>query len=59
VKIKSKANPYLPEFEKYFSRRQKWREDLAKKCKQNTTFVIKETKTNSRVTCDRVSLKSA
>ena len=59
VKIKSNANPYLREFEKYFSRRQKWREDLAKKCKQNTTFVIKETKTNSRVTRDRVSLKSA
>ena len=39
VKVKSKANPYLPEFDKYFYQRTKWREDLAKKCKQNTTFV--------------------
>jgi RNA-directed DNA polymerase len=38
VKVKSKANPYLPEFDKYFYQRTKWREDLAKKCRQKTTF---------------------
>ena len=39
VKVKSKANPHLAEFDKYFYQRTKWREDIAKKCKQNTTFV--------------------
>ena len=39
VKVKSKANPYLPEFDKYFFQRTKWREDIAKNCRQNTTFV--------------------
>ena len=39
VKVKSKANPYLPEFDKYFYQRTKWREDIAKNCRQNTTFV--------------------
>ncbi|GAF05891.1 hypothetical protein [Saccharicrinis fermentans] len=39
VKVKSKANPYLSEYDKYFYQRTKWREDLAKKCKQKTTFV--------------------
>jgi hypothetical protein len=38
VKVKSKANPFLPEFDKYFYHRTKWREDIAKNCKQNTTF---------------------
>ena len=59
VKIKSNANPYLPEFDKYFFQRQKWREDLAKECKQITTFVEKEIKFNSRVSLRRESLKSA
>jgi RNA-directed DNA polymerase len=59
VKIKGNANPYMPEYDKYFSRRQKWRENLARECKQLTTFVKKETKTDSRVTRDRVCLKSA
>ena len=49
----------MPEYDKYFLQRQKWREDLAKKCKQITTFVKNETNNNSRVTRDRVSLKSA
>ena len=39
VKVKSKANPYLAEFDKYFYQRTKWREDIAKNCKQITTFV--------------------
>jgi len=39
VKVKSKANPYLPEFDKYFYQRTKWREDRAQNCKQKTTFV--------------------
>ena len=59
VKIKSNANPYLPEFDKYFFQRLKWREDLAKECKQITTFDVKETKINSRVSLRRESLKSA
>jgi len=59
IKIKNKANPYLPEYDKYFSQRQKWREDVAKKCRQITTFVNNETINNSRVTCDKVSLRSA
>ena len=59
IKIKSKANPYLAEYDKYFSQRQKWREDLAQGCRQMTTFVKKETNNNSRVTRERVSLRSA
>ena len=59
IKIKSNANPYLPEFDKYFFQRQKWREDLAKECKQITTFVEKEINFNSRVSLRRESLKSA
>jgi RNA-directed DNA polymerase len=59
VKIKSKANPFMPEFDKYLFQRQKWREDLAKVCKQITTFVQIETKNNSRVSLHRESLKSA
>jgi len=42
VKTKSKANPYLPEFDKYFYQRTKCREDIAMKCKQITTFVANE-----------------
>ncbi|MEA1981394.1 MAG: group II intron maturase-specific domain-containing protein [candidate division Zixibacteria bacterium] len=59
VKIKSKANPYLPEFDKYFIQRRKWREDLAKESKQITTFIEMETNINSRVALRQVSLKSA
>ena len=50
VKIKRNANPYMPEFDEYFSRRQKWREHLARECKQITTFVNNDTEINSRVT---------
>ena len=59
VKVKSKANPYLPEFDKYFFQRLKWREDLAKECKQITTFDVKETIVNNRVPLRRESLISA
>jgi RNA-directed DNA polymerase len=59
VKIKSKANPYLPEFDRYFFQRQKWREDLAKECRQITTFDVKETNINSRGSLRRECLKSA
>jgi len=59
VKIKSNANPFLPEFDKYFFKRKKWRGDLAKECKQITTFVKKETNFNSRVSLRRESLISA
>ncbi len=38
VKIKSQAIPYLPEYDKYFLHRTKWRQDRAKKCRQITTF---------------------
>jgi len=40
VKIKSNANPYLSEFDKYFFQRTKWREDLAKECEQITTLML-------------------
>ncbi len=59
VKVKSKANPFLPEFDKYFFKRTKWREDLAKECKQVTTFVMQETINHGRVSLRRDSLKSA
>jgi RNA-directed DNA polymerase len=59
VKIKSNANPYLPEFDKYFYHRRKCREELAAECKQITTFTDKETKLNSRVSLRRDRLKSA
>lgn len=55
VKTKSNANPYLPEFDKYFFQRRKWREDLAKECKQITTFDVKETIINNRVSLRRES----
>lgn len=59
VKVKSDSNPFLPEYDKYFFQRRKWRDDLAKICKQNTTFDAKETKINSRVSLRRDRLKSA
>ncbi len=46
---------YLPEFDKYFFQRLKWREDLAKECKQITTFGVKETIINNRVSLRRES----
>ena len=41
VKVKSAANPFLKESEKYFFVRKKWRKDIAEKCRQKTTFVKK------------------
>ena len=41
VKVKSAANPFLKEGEKYFFVRKKWRKDIAEKCRQKTTFVKK------------------
>ncbi|MEA3444507.1 MAG: hypothetical protein U9R19_07240 [Bacteroidota bacterium] len=46
MKVKSNAKPFVPEFDKYFFQRQKWRENLAKVCKQITTFVEMETEKN-------------
>jgi RNA-directed DNA polymerase len=59
VKVKAEANPFLPEYDKYFSDRTKWREGLAKECKQITTFMSSKNSKNSRVTLHRDSLKSA
>ena len=59
VKIRSLANPYLPEYDKYFSQRRACREILAKECKQITTFSGKGTNVNSRVSPHGVCLKSA
>jgi len=36
--VKAKANPFLSEYDKYFYQRTKWRENIAKECKQITTF---------------------
>ena len=59
VKVKAEANPFLPEFDEYFLNRTKRRADLAKECKQITTFMTSKASKNSRVTLRRVSLKSA
>jgi RNA-directed DNA polymerase len=56
VKVKAKANPFLKEYDKYFYQRTKWREDLAKECKQITTFMSNKNSNNSRVTLRRVGL---
>jgi hypothetical protein len=47
VKIKSEANPYLTVYDKYFFKRFQDKEELAKECRQITTFIDKET-TNSQ-----------
>ncbi|TAJ06890.1 group II intron reverse transcriptase/maturase [Marinilabiliaceae bacterium JC017] len=59
VKVKGDANPFLPEYDKYFYKRTMWRDDLAKECKQITTFITNETSNNSRVSLRRDRLKSA
>ncbi len=59
VKIRSLANPYLPEHDQYFFLRKAKREILAKECKQITIFSGKETNVNSRVSLHRACLKSA
>ena len=58
VKIVGKANPYLPEFDKYFDHRDKCRKSLAKECRQITTFVHM-VNNDSRVSPHRGSLISA
>jgi len=40
VKVKAKANPFLYEYDNYFDRRTKLREELVIECKQITTFMI-------------------
>ncbi len=59
VKVKADANPFLSEYVKYFYQRTQWRKDLAKECKQITTFMSSKNSNNSRVTPHRVGLKSA
>jgi RNA-directed DNA polymerase len=59
VKVLSKANPFLPEYDRYFYKRTKWREGLAKECRQITTFISNKNSNNSRVALRRDSLKSA
>ncbi len=61
VKIKGDANPFLPEYDKYFSNRTKRRETLAKECRQITTFIVNdnENSNSSRVFPHRNGLKSA
>ncbi len=59
VKIRSLANPYLPEYDKYFSQHRACREILAKECKQITTFSGKEINVKSRAPPQGVCLKSA
>jgi RNA-directed DNA polymerase len=59
VKVKAEANPFLPEYDIYFDNRTKWRANLAKECKQITTFMSDKKSNNSRVTLRRDSLKSA
>jgi len=56
VKVKANANPFLPEYDRYFYQRTKWREDLAKECKQITTFISNKDSNNSRVALRRDSL---
>jgi len=57
--VKAKANPFLKEYDKYFFQRTKWRDDLAKECKQITPFISDKNSNNSRVDLNKVSLKSA
>lgn len=59
VKVKYAANPFLPEFDRYFSTRSKQMHDLAKECKQITTFMSNRKSNNSRVVLRRNSLISA
>ena len=44
VKVKADANPYLPEYDKYFRNRKEKREKLAKECRQITTFIVNDKK---------------
>ena len=53
VKVKAKANPFLPEYDRYFFQRTKWKNDLAKDCRQITTFMTNKISKNSRVSLHR------
>lgn len=59
VKVKANANLFLKEYDNYFFQRTRWREDLAKECKQITTFMSGKNSNDSRVALRRDSLKSA
>jgi RNA-directed DNA polymerase len=59
VKVKASANPYLPEFDKYFEARSILRSETAKECRQITTFISGNRSSNSRVALSRCSLISA
>jgi len=56
VKVKAGANPFLEEYDNYFYQRTRWREELAKECKQITTFISNKDSKNSRVSLRRDSL---
>ena len=56
VKVKARANPFLAEYDNYFFQRTRRREDLAKECKQITTFISNKNSSNSRVALRRDSL---
>ncbi len=56
VKVKARANPFLAEYDNYFFQRTRRREDLAKECKQITTFISNKDSNNSRVALRRDSL---
>ena len=56
VKVKAKANPFLPEYDRYFYHRTLWGKDIAKECKQITTFMSSN---NSRVVPRPDGLESA
>ena len=59
VKVKGHTNPFLQEYDRYYFNRTKWRENLAKECKQITTFMSNNGSSYSRVFLRRKSLKSA
>lgn len=56
VKVKARANPFLAEYDNYFFQRTRWREDLAKECKQITTFISNKDCSSSRVALRRENL---
>ena len=51
VKIRGLANPYDTQYDEYFEKRRFWRTKLALECKQKTVYLVKESKTKSRVSC--------
>jgi len=59
VKVKTEANSFMSEYDQYFSNRTKRRANLAKECKQITTFMSNKNSKISRVNLHRESLKSA